>query len=397
MEFLKNLNFGLRHRLPVIQQAQAAECGLACVAMIVNYYRYNIDMISLRARFPASMKGATLADVMRIARQLGMSGRALRLEIDELDKLRLPCILHWNLNHFVVLKKVSRHTITIHDPAGGAREVPLKEVSDSFSGIALEIFPSVSFQPAEEKQSISMLRLMGSIKGIRAAFIQIFLLSVALEVFGVISPFYMQWVMDQVLVSADRNLLTLLGIGFIFVFLFQNIITALRSWVMTWFSSLLNVQWTTNVCAHLLSLPLAFFESRHVGDIISRFGSVTTIQNTLTTRFISSVLDGVMAIVTLNVLFIYNGTLTAIVILQFLLYAVIRWSSWRSFRNANADQIVTAARTQSILLESVRGARTLKLNNKQDMRIGNYANSLVETTNKGIAVQRLSIIFSTLN
>ncbi|CAE1150282.1 peptidase domain-containing ABC transporter [Serratia sp. JUb9] len=397
MEFLKNLHFGFGRRLPVIQQSQAAECGLACVAMVVNYYKYNIDMISLRRRFSTSMKGATLADVMRVAGSLGMAGRALRLEIEELDKLRRPCILHWNLNHFVVLKKVKKNAIIIHDPASGVRVVSMKEVSNCFTGVALELLPSASFKPAVEKQSLSMFRLIGSVTGIGAALTQILLLSVALEVFGVITPFYMQWVMDQVLVSDDRDLLTLLSVGFIFVFLFQNLITALRSWVMTWFSSLLNVQWTTNVCSHLLGLPLSFFESRHVGDIISRFGSVSTIQETLTTRFISSVLDGIMAIVTLGVLFTYNRMLTAVVVLQFLLYAAIRWIAYRPFRNANEDHIITAAKAQSILLESVRGAKTLKLNNRQDIRVSSYANALVETTNKNIVVQRLSIGFSTIH
>ncbi|VEA70169.1 Lactococcin-G-processing and transport ATP-binding protein LagD [Serratia rubidaea] len=230
MEFLKNLHFGFGRRLPVIQQSQAAECGLACVAMVVNYYKYNIDMISLRRRFSTSMKGATLADVMRVAGSLGMAGRALRLEIEELNKLRRPCILHWNLNHFVVLKKVKKNAIVIHDPASGVRVVSMKEVSNSFTGVALELLPSASFKPAVEKQSLSMFRLIGSVTGIGSALTQILLLSVALEVFGVITPFYMQWVMDQVLVSDDRDLLTLLSVGFIFVFLFQNLITALRSW-----------------------------------------------------------------------------------------------------------------------------------------------------------------------
>ncbi|QKJ86069.1 peptidase domain-containing ABC transporter [Paramixta manurensis] len=397
MDFLKALNFGFRRRLPVIQQSQAAECGLACVAMILNYYKYNIDMVSLRSRFSTSLKGATLADIMLVAGRLGLGGRALRLEVDELVKLRKPCILHWNLNHFVVLKSVSKKGITIHDPARGVCDVPFSEVSRCFSGVALELMPSATFKPAEEKQSISMMRLIGSVNGIGAAIGQVLILSIALELFGILSPFYMQWVMDQVLVSADRDLLTLLSVGFIFVIILQNAISALRSWVTTWFSSLLSVQWTANVCSHLLGLPLSFFESRHIGDIISRFGSIGTIQSTLTSRFISTVLDGIMATVTLVILFTYSSLLSSVVLLQFVLYGVIRWASYRPFRRANEDQIVTAARAESILLESVRGAKALKLNNKQDIRVGTYANALVATTNKSIVVQRLSISFSTLH
>lgn len=397
MEFLKSLNFSFRRRLPVIQQSQATECGLACVTMIANYFNYRIDMVSMRQRFTTSLKGATLADIMLVAGRLGLAGRALRLEVDEMHMLRAPCVLHWNMNHFVVLKSVSKTGITIHDPAQGLRVVPFAEVSRCFSGVALELLPSATFKTAEEKKSVSMLRLIGSVNGIRSALMQVLVLSVALELFSILSPFYMQWVMDQVLVSADRDLLTLLSAGFIFIILIQNFITALRSWVTAWFSSLLNVQWTANVCSHLLGLPLSFFESRHVGDIISRFGSISTIQSTLTTRFISSVLDGVMAVITLVMLFTYSTTLSWVVIIQFVLYGAIRILAYRPFRRANEDQIVTAARAESILLESVRGAKALKLNNRQDIRVGTYANALVETTNKNIIIQRLSIGFSSVH
>jgi ATP-binding cassette subfamily B protein RaxB len=241
-----------------------------------------------------------------------------------------------------------------------------------------------------------MMKLIGSVQGALPTFIQILALSVALELFGVLTPFYMQWVMDQVLVSADWDLLSMLGTGFIMVVLMQSAIGALRSWVMAWFSSLLGVQWTVNVCAHLLRLPMAYFESRHIGDVVSRFGSIETIQSTLTSRFISTVLDGVMAVVTLSMLFIYNGTLAWLTIGLFAAYVVVRLVSYRPFRQANEDHIITAARAQSILLESVRGVQALKINNKQELRVTAYANALVDTTNKGIVIQRLSIGFSTL-
>lgn len=396
MSFLSALNFGWGRRLPMMQQTQATECGLACVGMISNYFGHSIDLVTLRRRFSTSLKGATLADVMLIAHRLGLAGRALRLEVEELGKLRRPCILHWELNHFVVLKSVSKNKITIHDPARGIRDVPMDEVSRCFTGVALELMPSASFKKIEEKQTVSMFTLIGSVIGIRSAFAQIFILSIAMELFSILGPFYMQWVMDQVLVSADRDLLTLLGIGFIFVVIMQTAISVIRSWVMTWFSSLLSVQWTANVFSRLLGLPMAYFETRHVGDIVSRFGSIGTIQSTLTSRFISTILDGIMAFATLALLFIYNTTLTWVVIGLFVAYGIIRIVSFRPFRQANEDQIITAARAQSILLESIRGVQAVKLNNKQEVRVTSYANAVVETTNKGIVIQRLSIGFSAI-
>ncbi|KVA01436.1 peptidase domain-containing ABC transporter [Burkholderia ubonensis] len=397
MSILNALRFGWGRRLPVILQTQAAECGLACVGMVAGFFGHDIDMMHLRQRFTTSLKGTTLGDVMRIAQRLGLASRALRLELDELSQLRRPCILHWEMSHFVVLKRVERDHIVIHDPARGARHVPMEEVSRCFTGVALELLPTAAFERKRERESISMLRLIGSVLGIRSAFVQVLTLSVALELFGIVTPFYMQWVMDHVLVSSDHDLLTLLGIGFAMVALFQVAITALRSWVVIWFSSLLSVQWSANVCAHLLRLPMTYFEQRHIGDVVSRFGSVGTIQNTLTSRFIGTVLDGVMAVVTLGMLFFYNSTLTWLVLALFVTYALLRALAYRPFRRANEDQIVYAARTQSQLLESIRGVQAIKLANKQDERVAIYTNTMVETTNKGIAIQRLSISFSAVH
>ncbi|RQQ28695.1 peptidase domain-containing ABC transporter [Burkholderia stagnalis] len=396
MKWMDALQFGWQRRLPVMLQTQAAECGLACVGMIASYHGHDLDLVSLRRRFSPSLKGATLNDVMLIASRLDLTSRALRLELDELGKLRLPCILHWDMSHFVVLKSVSRGKIMIHDPARGAYDVPLAEVSDHFTGIALELMPSPSFTRTKARESISMAKLVGSVTGIRAAFAQVLLLSAALEVFGIVTPFYMQWVMDQVLVSADADLLTLLAVGFLLVVLFQHAVSALRSWVVTWFSSLLGVQWTANVCSHLFRLPMTYFEQRHIGDVVSRFGAINTIQSTLTTQFVGALLDGVMAIVTLAMLFVYSPTLTWLVLGLFAAYALIRWIAYRPFRQANEEQIVYAARAESNLLESIRGVQAIKLANKQEARVATYANAVVERTNKDVAIERLSIGFSTL-
>lgn len=396
MKLLEAIQFGWGRRLPVMLQTQAAECGLACIGMIARYFGHSLDMISLRRRFNPSQKGARLNDIMLAASRLGLTSRALRLELNELNQLRCPCILHWDMNHFVVLKSVSRGKITIHDPAHGVRNLPTSEVSSHFTGIALELLPSHDFRRIKEREPISLTKLLSSVVGIWSAFMQVLALSIALEIFGVLSPFYMQWLMDQVLVSADVDLLTLLGIGFLMLVFFQNAISALRSWTITWLSSLLGVQWTSNLCAHLLKLPITYFEQRHIGDVVSRFNSLASIQGTLTSRFISTVLDGVMAAVTLVMLFIYSRTLTWVVLGLFGAYGLIRWVAYRPFRQANEDQIVFAARAQSNLLESIRGVQAIKLGNKQEARVATYANAVVETVNKNIAIQRLSITFSSL-
>lgn len=388
-----SLQFGWRRVLPMMLQTEAAECGLACLAMIATHHGHDVDLAGLRRRFSSSLKGATLARVMAMAGQLGFACRPLKLDMDDLRQLKIPCVLHWDLNHFVVLKSVDRRGIVVHDPARGVRKLSLKEASDHFTGVALELSPVADFTPVRERQAVSMRALTGRVHGLVPALVQILLLALALEVFALAAPFYLQWVMDQVLVSADHDLLTLLGLGFIGIAIFSAVVTAARSWAVTWLGATLNVQWASNLFAHLMRLPLDWFEKRHVGDVVSRFGSIQTIQRTLTTQFIGSLLDGLMSLVTLLVMAFYSIWLTVLVAGLFIAYGLIRWAFFNPLRRASEEQIVYSARQQSELLESIRGAMPIKLANKQDERLSRYANATVSTANREIAIQRLAIAF----
>ena len=141
MNAADRLQFGWGRRLPVVLQTEAAECGLACLAMIAGYHGHHSDPTALRRRFGFSLKGATLKDLIGVADRIGLASRPVRLELDELGLLRTPCILHWDLNHFVVLKSVGRGGIVIHDPAEGVRKLPLEQASRHFTGVALELTP----------------------------------------------------------------------------------------------------------------------------------------------------------------------------------------------------------------------------------------------------------------
>ena len=391
------LQFGWRRQLPMMLQTEAAECGLACLAMVASYHGHDVDLAGLRRRFSTSLKGATLARVMTMAGQLGLTCRPLKLDLGDLAQLRTPCLLHWDLNHFVVLKRAGKRGVVIHDPARGLRKLSRREVSEHFTGVALELTPAADFAPVSERQAISLRALTGKVRGLVPALAQILGLALALEVFALAGPFYMQWVLDQVLVSADHDLLTLLGLGFIGITVFSALITAARSWAVTWLGATLNVQWASNLFGHLMQLPLDWFEKRHVGDVVSRFGSIQTIQKTLTTQFIGSLLDGLMSLVTLVVMGFYSIWLTVLVTSLFLTYGLIRWAFFTPLRRANEEQIIYAARQQSELLESIRGAMPIKLANKQDERLSRYANATVSTANRDIGIQRLGIAFTLSN
>ena len=393
----RGLQFGWARRLPVIVQTEAAECGLACLAMIAFYHGHHLDLASLRRRFGSSLKGITLAQLVAMAGQLGFACRPLKLGLDDLAKLRAPCILHWNLNHFVVLKRVGRSDVTLHDPARGVRKLSIDEVSAHFTGVALELTPSADFKPIAERQIVSLRALTGRIRGLVPALLQIFLLASALEIFALTAPFFLQWALDQVLVSADHDLLALLGIGFGVVTVLNAFVSAARSWAVVWLGTTLHVQWASNLFSHLIRLPLDWFEKRHVGDIVSRFGSIQVIQRTLTSQFIDAFLDGLMSMVTLIVMAFYSMRLTVLVSGLFAAYGLASLSLFGPLRRASEEKIVFAARQESELLESVRGAMLVKLANKQDERLARYANATVATANSDVSIQRLGIAFSVVN
>ena len=391
------LQFGWSRGLPMMLQTEAAECGPACLAMVASYHGHDVDLAGLRRKFSTSLKGVTLARLMAMAGQLGFTCRPLKLDMENLRQLKTPCLLHWDLNHFVVLNRVGKRRIVVHDPAYGIRELSWKEVSEHFTGVALELSPSADFASVRERQAVSLRALTGRVRGLVPALAQILLLALALEVFALAAPFYLQWVLDQVMVSADHDLLSLLGLGFIGIAVFSALVTAVRSWAVTWLGATLNVQWASNLFGHLMQLPLGWFEKRHVGDIVSRFGSIQTIQRTLTTQFIGSLLDGLMSAVTLMVMALYSIWLTVLVVGLFLAYGVIRWMFFNPLRRANEEQIIYAARQQSELLESIRGAMPIKLANKQSERLSRYANATVSTANREIGIQRLGIAFTLSN
>ncbi|WP_226468162.1 peptidase domain-containing ABC transporter [Luteimonas panaciterrae] len=394
---VRPLQFGWGRHLPMILQTEATECALACLTMIASYHGHDVDLAGLRRRFPTSLKGSNLAQLMSMASALHMSGRPLRLDMDELSKLNTPCVLHWELNHFVVLKKVDKRGIVIHDPARGERRLTFAEASAAFTGIALELLPAAGFEPVQQRLSVSLRQLTGTMHGVVPFLVQIALLALALEAFALTSPFFMQWIMDQVLPSADRDLLTLLCLGFLTILALQIAVGAARSWAVTVLGMKLGVQWVGNVVGHMLRLPLDWFEKRHVGDVVSRLGSIQAIQRTLTTQFIGALLDGLMSVITLIVLLAYSPSLTAIVVGLFITYALIRWAIFGRLRRLNEDQIIYAARQQSELLESIRGVLPIKLYNQEEERRARYMNAVVDTTNRDIRIQRFSLAFGALN
>ncbi|MES2191694.1 MAG: peptidase domain-containing ABC transporter [Pseudomonadota bacterium] len=393
MAWIESLSLGLRRRLPVILQTEAAECGLACLAMVLGYHGVITDLATLRARHAISMKGITLGSLGKLAQEEKLGFRAVRLDLADIDKLRLPAILHWDLNHFVVLREVSSGGVIIHDPDVGERKFRLDEVSQRFTGVALELWPDPGFEPRKEKTAISLGQLIGQVSGFLPSLAQLLTLSLVLQVFVLVSPLFMQLIVDQVIVSRDTNLLTTLALGFLLLLLIQQGIGLVRSWLLLSISTSVRVQWKANIFSHLLRLPLEYFQKRHLGDIVSRTNSIDEIQRVLTGAFVEALFDGLMVILTLGMMFLYNPSLAWISVLAVALYLGLRLVWFKPLYRATEEQIVRAATLSTHYLETIRGMRTIKLFSRQLVRRDAWQTLLVNETNASLKIQKLRIFY----
>lgn len=377
--------------LPVIRAAEGAECGLACMAMIGRYYGHDIDLNGMRQRHSVSLTGATMKDLMRLADDLSLASRPLRVGIKALGRIRLPAVLHWDLNHFVVLKSVRGKTYTIHDPARGKRVMTIDEVSDHYTGIVLELAPAGDFRHLDARMPVRLGALWTRITGLGSSVAQVLLISVVLQIATFAMPFYIQLVVDEAIGRSDQSLLTVLALGFGALTLLHAGLDALRSWVLQLLGSMMSFQVVGNIVRHLLRLPVSFFEKRHVGDIISRIESTEAIRDALTRGMISGIVDGAMAVIAAFVLFLYSPTLAVVVVASLAIVLLLGFAFYPATRSSTEDSIVARAAEQSNLIETVRAMPTIKLMGGEVEREARWRNRFAAVINSGIRVSRFEI------
>lgn len=391
------LRFSSKQQLNIVMQAEASECGLACVAMLANFHGNQMSLDKLRQISPVSNQGSNLTQIMQIGELLGLSCRALKVQLPELSELNTPCILHWNFQHFVVLKKVSKHYCEIADPELGLRKLRIQQVSEAFTGIALEMEPNKKFDKEYASQKLELGHFLSKAIGIKRQLGLLFGLSFLLQIFAIAAPFYMQTVIDEVVVKSDTSLLNVLAVAFLLLLFIETTTTMLRERVMLYFSNQFSIHMATRVFTHLLSLPVDYFQKRHLGDVVSRFGSLQNIRQIVTSGIISGLIDGLMAILMLVVLFIYSSMLASIVCLTVVFYALLRWLFFRAMKRQSMEVIQSQALESSHFMQSIRAIKTIKLNNKSMQRGSQWLNLLTRAMNKQIKLSRWQINFSVLN
>ncbi|EOC0702479.1 peptidase domain-containing ABC transporter [Salmonella enterica subsp. enterica serovar Kokomlemle] len=397
IDYDKLFNFSVKNKLPMVRQSTIAECGLACLTMISIFYGHNVDLRSMRLRFSIDSRGVSLSTLMDMCHSMGFSSRPVKLDLVNMKELKKPCILHWDLNHFVVLSKVTRNFIVVNDPARGVVKLSFNEVSKHFTGIALEVTKAESFIFFNEKKKVKVFDVLGKVRGLGKSFFTVLCISFLLELFSIVNPFYMQWIIDQVIVSADRTLLTLLSLIFFSIAIINPILNSFRDWCITRISSLIHIQWTQNVVIHLLKLPMVWFETRSVGDITSRIGSVGSIKDIITSNILSSILDGFMSLIMMVVMFFYSVKMTLSMVVFIFIYWFLRVFFIKKIQKQKEAVLESKAIQDSEIIETVRGILTIKITGIVRERLSRYINKSVENSNKELIYYRTGIFFSMLS
>jgi ATP-binding cassette subfamily B protein RaxB len=395
MRLIDKLHFGAFNKLPIHLQTESAECSLACLSMIASYHGHIIEVSELRQKYPLTLRGTNLKQVMEIATQLKLSPRALRTEIESFNEITLPAVLHWDFNHFVVLKSTRKNIIIIHDPAQGIRHMTPEEVSKHFTGIVLELQPVSDFEITKGKKKLQIHHLWSSIHGLVSNLAYVFAFALSIQILVLISPYFIRLVVDEIVLAQDHNLLLVAGFAFALLQLIKTLAMGLRSWVVLHIGTVLNVQLVNNLFTHLLKLPLDYFQRRHVGDIVSRFVSIDEIRKLLANGLIESIIDGFMVTTSIIVMYVYNVTLATIALAAVLLYSGLRFILYPIHKRSFEEFIVKNANEETVFLETVRTMQTIKSFANESTRQSLWQNRFIDKSNANIKLGRFDIVYKT--
>lgn len=392
-----DLGFFTRSRVRLVRQTEVAECGLASLTMVANFHGLDIDLGTMRRRFAPSLRGAALKTLIGLADRIGLTPRAVKLPLEQLGNLHVPAVLHWDMNHYVVLERVKGDNALIHNPDGRSTWLPLAEVSDHFTGVALELRPINNFETGNQRERLRLSQLWQRMTGIKRALLQVLVLTLVLQAFVLASPYYMQLAIDQAIPALDNDLLTVLALGFGLFTIINTGAALLRSFVLLVAGTSIGFSLASNIARRLFRLPIDWFEKRHTGDILSRFQSIGPIQSLLTTGAVAALVDGIMAILTLALMLWYSAQLAGIALIAFALYTIVRLVSFSFEREAIEASIVTGGKEQSMLIETLRGITTLRLFGRETLRHALWQTRLTDAVNADVRVARIGIWQGTAN
>lgn len=372
-----------RRRVPFVQQLHLADCGAASLAMALGYHGKEVPLDDVRDCLGGGREGVSALALLDAADHFGLRGRAVRLEVEDLDLLPPATILHWGMKHFVVLDRVGRRGAEIVDPASGRRTVPFDELRRQFTGVAIQLEPAPAFRPQRRAGSPvgAYLRRMLSHSGLLS---RIVVTSMFAQALVIALPVLTGLIVDRVVPRGDAGLLLVITAGIAVVAVFGFLSSFLRAHLLLQLRTHLDLQMTLDFLDHLLRLPFSFFQLRHTGDLMMRLNSNTTIREMLTTTAMSAVLDGILVSVYLVVLLLTHLKLGAIVLGLAVLRVAIYLLVHRKVRELSAESLRAQAESSNYQVQMIDGIETLKVTGSERRAIEHWSNLFVNVMNVSI-------------
>lgn len=349
-----------RHRrVPVLLQATLADCGPACLAMVLGAFGRHVTVKELREEVRAFRDGSSAAALVQLAERYGLRAEGFSAEISDLRFLPLPAILHWRFNHFVVLEKLKPRGAVIVDPASGRRWAPREELEEAFTGVALAFEPTEAFV-ADGARARPWRRYLSLALEARGVLARVFSLSLLLQVFGLAAPVFTALVVDRVLPRGELSALAMLGLGATVVMLSFFAVTLLRGGLLVRLQAHLDEALMVRFLDHLLRLPFPFFQLRTSGDLLMRLASTSVVRDIVAQQLLSLVLDGLLVLGYLLAMVLTAPALTAVVALVGGLQLLVGLLAARPLRRLTDAEVQTQAESHSFLVELLRGVDTVK-------------------------------------
>ena len=389
---LQRLRAGRRNKVPFVQQVEWADCGAACLAMVLAYMGRHEGLDVVREAVGVSQRdGVDAGSILRGAEWYGLRGRGLSLDVDHLKFLPPATILHWNFNHFVVLERVSKRGVHIVDPSMGPRVIPLAKFGESFTGIALVFETTDTFEPKKRGKGRFgwYIRQIG---GQRKVLSRIVVTSLLLRVFALALPLIMALVVDRVVPRSDRSLLFVVAIGLGGLVLFQLLTNLVRAHLILQLRTNLDTRLTLGFVDYMSRLPYQFFQRRSSGDLLMRINNNGTIRELLTTNTLSAILDGTLVLGYAVLIFLVAPMIGGIVLALGLADVAIYLLTRGPYREMMARSLEAQARSQSHLVEMLAGIETLKAAAAESRSVERWSNLYVDELNVSLERGRLTAL-----
>jgi ATP-binding cassette subfamily C protein len=384
-----------RRRVRYVPQIEVTECGAASLAMVLGYHGHHAPLAELRQACGVSRSGADALAIVRAARRYGLEAQGARIELDQLDQLPLPAILHWDFDHFLVLERLTATRAFLVDPASGRRAMGRLELGRHFTGIALVLRPTPALAPRRRTRP-SLARYREIFRESLPSLAQVLLASLGLQLVGLLFPVATQILLDAIIVPRQRAWLWGLALALAAAVATKALLSLVRSFVVQALRRVLDLTLMSRFLGHLLHLPLGFFLQREAGDLVQRVHSNTTVQNLLSNQSISALLDSFLLVGYAALMLAFDLKLGLLI----LGFAFVRVALLFALRERNqlamAAELTASGREYGALLEAVSGLETTKASGAENRMVQRWAHRMTARVNSSVERRRLGMAASHL-